>query len=389
MWANAVFTGVMVAGALGSAAFMYGWRKVYSALRSEGNDQYICDRIRDEMMLKPRWSQAIVYSAVYHAFADTAGQPFGLPFVVPAPPAGSEREADAINAEHSLVVEEVRQFLRELHDSQPQVSFVDLWVCATIFALAAVGGPVIPMKWGRFVDPEDVSSSQAKKGCRFVEPGTIISRPPLVPYSERNALRLKKTLAAKGFTTDEMVALLGHRTLGWHAPPEFRPDFFNMREVLDPDVIIGKQARKVVPSSVPTETNDASSGSGSPPARTFGSSTPGVFNNEYFAALMNGSWTPATTAPSTGGSSWFGSKAQPSPAVQVGTPSRAAGAFVNADATTVLLDPVDVSLLDDAMLRGWAVKFAENELRFFNCFQRGMERILNDGWASAELRDTK
>jgi hypothetical protein len=186
------------------------------------------------------------------------------------------------------------------------------------------------------------------------------------------ATDLKRALGSNGFTPDEMVALMGLRTLGAHGPEGARVlgDLAGVSEK-----IIERHGRHV---ALPAASESA-------PA--MGSTSPGVLNNEYFVALMAGEWGRGGDASRAAGATWWNKL--------VGGKSGDASGRTISDGTALLVSPVvagvrmapvDALLISDSLLHGWVSKFASNELAFFGSLESAIARILDQGWRPEQLR---
>jgi hypothetical protein len=309
LWDNVMFTAGMVVFAISSAGCMYGVRQAYFYLRGDGDDIAVIADVKAGLRRHPEWTTAMTYITVHHAMSDAA-TPFASPLIVPP-----EFEAEAAA---------LAEYLGGVIERQPQALMADLWVCASQQSLSAVGGPLPAMRWGRIQDVEPA------------RPYEVLAAPA------RDTLGLKKHLAGRNFTIDEIVALVGHRTLGCHGVTcEAQRGALVARA--SPD------GAGAAPTSAPTAARPAS-----------GSTTPGLFDSDYYACLLNGAWAPRSR--------------------------RAPADLVNARVPHTHMAPLDMLLLGDAMLQGWAAKFAENEVRFFNCYQRAMDKVYDMGWEGTPLR---
>jgi len=95
-------------------------------------------------------------------------------------------------------LEHARAFLEPVKQKFPDVSYADLWIYAGLVALEEMGGPKIPMRWGR---PDE--KSYTKK------------MPPngRLPDADKQGDHIRAIFYRMGFNDQEIVALVG----GGHA----------------------------------------------------------------------------------------------------------------------------------------------------------------------------
>jgi catalase (peroxidase I) len=124
-----------------------------------------------------------------------------------------------------------------------------------------------------------------------------------------------------------------------------------------------------------------------------GSSTPGVFDNDYYVSLERDGWAPvARVGGLFGGGGAPGGKpknpgeAPPEPAVDCDS-AKVLGLQTSPAAPCVAMQPLDVTLKTDLMMLPWVQKFSENEVRFFNAYSRAVAKILRSGWEGWNLRE--
>jgi hypothetical protein len=332
-----------------AAVGIYGLRILYYYLRPQGNDRAIVARLQEELWMRPHWCAALVYAVAHHALCDPR-TPFGSPLIAPA------------HFEPEL--REVLRLLRELQLDHPGTSLPDLWAAACTYAMANLGGPLIGLQWGRMEEE--------------FPPDPIVVTAPKVSSYTGDVRTIKRTLGGRcELAADEMVAILGHRTLGVHGGAHGAQQRALMRESSAAIVESGKfQVKESSPSDE---------------APGMGSSTPGVFDNDYFISLEKDGWHPV--ARMSGG--LFGGSGLPKPNKAGEAPPEPADDCVSAktlalhtspNAPCVAMQPLDLALKADLMLLPWVQKFAENEVRFFNAYTRAATKLLRCGWEGWNLR---
>lgn len=211
-WDHVLFTLGMVGGALAFAGCIWGTRRLYYMYRADGDDVYVMNTVREHMRRNPTLAVAMVKITVHHVFSNTK-TPFGAPLVVP----------EELKEEAS----EILRVLRQVQRDQPQVSLADLWVLASCYALSGLGGPIADSRWGN-------------RPCASEDVPIVVTKPQ-IKESGRDVMLLKRLLVDQDFPCHEMVALVGHRTLGCHLgsktdrctrnPVVFDNDYFiNLKE---------------------------------------------------------------------------------------------------------------------------------------------------------------
>ncbi|KAK3255796.1 hypothetical protein CYMTET_35041 [Cymbomonas tetramitiformis] len=92
---------------------------------------------------------------------------------------------------------DARDMLAPVYESHSSIiSLADFWSLASITMIEAAGGPVIPFQWGRI----DATSCATDAGR--------------LPDAEQSHAHVVEVFTRLGFTTEEMVALMGAHTLG-------------------------------------------------------------------------------------------------------------------------------------------------------------------------------
>ena len=324
-WDRVSFAAYACVGALGCAATWYvGRRFYYSYLRRDGNTMWVEETVRDHMREHPKLSVAALKMTAHHVFADSK-QPFGAPML--APP---ELKRDA---------EEILDFLKTVQEKEPQVSMADLWVLASVYALSGLGGPQTTFKWG---------NREASGDVLEIAPSKVLE-------SSYDALPAKKLLVSQGFAMQDIAALMGHRTVGYHVTS------------LQP----GEARRKCTIDEF-------------------------VFDNDYFINLIeNGPWVEpevskkaAAKRRKSGGFSWLwggGKSKQQQMDQQQDSGENHYLLSSHPEMAKMAMQPIDKALSEDPLIRGWMQKYAENEIKFFLAFAELITKIHTRGYIETDL----
>jgi hypothetical protein len=327
---------------------MYLLRLAYFHFRPEGNDKAIVNRMQDEFRLRPHWSCALVYAVAHHALANEK-TPFGSPLLAPK----------AFESE----LRDVLAMLRELQLDYPGTSLPDLWAASSTYAVASLGGPLVPILWGRMEEtfPADP--------IRVVE--------PKISSLTSSVADIKRLLAGQcELAPEEIVAIIGHRTLGCHGGAWGRHQLDSLRSASKEML---ETRRFIVHETTPTEAQPALS-----------STSPGMFDCDYFVTLLKDKWEPI--APK--GKSWFGSSkggassngALSEPPMDT-TSATVLQTYASPEVPNVLMQPLDMALKRDLQFLSWVNKFSENEIRFFNVYSKACSKIVRMGWEGTSLRE--
>jgi len=103
-------------------------------------------------------------------------------------------------------LEIARAFLEPIKKQFPDVSYSDLWVFAGLVALEEMGGPQIPMRWGR-IDLDEETPEKIPPNGRL-------------PDGAKGAKHVRDIFYRMGFSDQEIVALVG----GGHAIGRCHPE---------------------------------------------------------------------------------------------------------------------------------------------------------------------
>uniref|UniRef100_A0A7S1KY02 Plant heme peroxidase family profile domain-containing protein n=1 Tax=Neobodo designis TaxID=312471 RepID=A0A7S1KY02_NEODS len=328
-----------------------GFRWLCAYLWPSTNGRVIVKRLQEELWMRPHWCAAMTYTVAHHAMCDPR-TPFGSPLVV--------------SPEHEVTMREVLKLLRELQLDHPGTSLPDLWAAAASYAVAHLGGPLMTMSWGRLEEE--------------FPPDPIVVMAPKVSSLTDDVRTIKRTLGGRcELAADEMVALLGHRTIGVHGGAHGARQVALMREASAEMIETNKF---VVKEATPSDDEPG-----------MGSSTPGVFDNDYFVSLEKDGWQPVVKTGGFFGLGGSGKRkagnagdALPEPPIDCDSPEDLR-LHLSENAPCVGMQPLDVTMRKDLMLLPWIQKFAENEVRFFNAYGRAAGKVLRCGWEGWNLRD--
>jgi catalase (peroxidase I) len=95
-------------------------------------------------------------------------------------------------------LDKARDLLEQVKKSNPGVSYADIWSLAAVVAVAEMGGPSIPWRWGR-VDAKD---------------GSVCPPDGRLPDASKTQDHVREVFNRMGFDDKEIVALLGAHTVG-------------------------------------------------------------------------------------------------------------------------------------------------------------------------------
>jgi catalase (peroxidase I) len=272
---------------------------------------------------------------IHHPMCE-ASTPFGAPMV--APPALKDE------------AEEVHQFLKSVRAKEPAVSMADLWVLASMYALSSLGGPLTLTKWGN----REASSEE------------LDIRPAVIQETLTDINQFKKILCDQGFPLQEIAAMMGHRTVGYH--------HFQLW---------------TLPGATSAEANPAY------PEKRKCTADPLVFDNQYFINLTEKGWKPNKLKIPSHEILEHRASGKQQPA-NVGKsmpflpfwrkgPQEEEVTVYTCDDPSITMLPIDIGLLTDPLLRGWVVRLAENEIKFFNSYEAVLHRIHLKGYHAADM----
>ena len=406
-----VVSGIAFAGVWGMSAL----RAASVAVNPKGSAHGMRQRMDDALISQPNLAAAAAQMALHYSLADVR-TPFGAPMVAPPHLAEEARELEGLVAE----------LMTYSHEFSP----ADLWAMIASKAVLLLGGPDCVMKAGRPLDAASMS-------VRICE--------PVVPYTERNAARLKSDMVRRGYRVSDVVAVVGAmRSLGYHPDAKVR---FHAEE----KTFVGASSTSSS-SSTPTSeagTTAASSSSSASDHAVFRKTTthPFTFSNDYFDSLVQYQWRPETEIAAEaaraarasrgilgrigllGGSKdakaasgadapspnvfrcddqrlaelrvkyVISAKAPTAPQTREQAEAEeeamraAAEGIAAADPQLSICDqismqPIDLSLLDDTLMSGWANRFADNEPLFFLEVAKVLEASFVNGYPHESLHRT-
>ncbi|KAG8344254.1 hypothetical protein TRVL_04913 [Trypanosoma vivax] len=405
-WENTAIFIVLLCFIQGSSMCYYLCNRWYQAFRPSGNSLYINNMLDEKVFTRPDLSVALVRMVVHHALSG-AQTPFAIPMVYP----------EYLRPE----AEELMSFVIALHKEQPMFSIPDLWALLSSKALSRLGGPSVQVRRGRPDPPPDLSEEQL-----------LVSVPSLVEETQRDVLKIKRLLAGKGFSVDEIVAMVGgirnigfHESSGFHTRAEVRPVMRRRFGALGPENDVLR-----LPESQYKCTLD-----------------PYVFGGEYFDLLLDYHWTQrglfrrpgdlfqcdegnrkreivmldpfseqalererkrlvakerareavvraaekkelhavpvdGSTTGRHGEAQYIGGsndKAVTGGTVQTVEPLVEMPEF-KSPCSSVSMREIDMTLLDDALLLGWVHRFSANEINFYTVFGKTIEKIHCHGY---------
>jgi hypothetical protein len=294
-------------------------------------------------------------------------------------------------------------FLTKLrNETFPTISMADMWVAATLTALRSLGGPSLPIAFGRGKSALDDNLYNPSEKSYHVAP-PLPDQMSCVEFSEK--------YVANGFSTPEIVALQGVRSLACHGDSS------------------KEQMARLIATVESREKNGAPVELPPAPSEVWGATSCGVLNFFFFSNLLEGQWEEKTKSAirlvaegsgnsSTGVgssltsavSSWWSSlfssstnssgsnikkksdaSSSGSAVVDVGNEANSDLAkyvpkkmvvtyYQDATRPALCMEPRDLELLEDAYYAGWVHKFGQNEAEFLRVFGEALTKTTQLGW---------
>ena len=113
-------------------------------------------------------------------------------------------------------LDKARGYLEKISAKYPNISWADLIQLASATSIEAMGGPKIPMRYGRVAvtTPEECAPPRSREGFAG-NAGLPDAKPPFGCGAATAADHLRNVFTKKmGFTDQEIVALSGAHTIG-------------------------------------------------------------------------------------------------------------------------------------------------------------------------------
>ena len=377
----------------------------------------------DEIIFsRPDLAVALVKMNLHYVFSNTA-TPYGAPMVAPL---SLQPEA-----------EELSNFVREMNKAHPHKSIPDIWAMMTRKASLRIGGPEVCIKIGRtwpkydrqrIADQNSGTSGDSNGGENAQSLVQIVDS--VVSDRTRDVSRLKQVGAAQGLSVEEIVSAVGayrnigfHGDAGIHSTAQVRPTREQMY-LLQTDALTPSPDTLVTPQSNRKCSVD-----------------PYTFDGLYFNHLLDYKWQPAALDVASGDhvkeasmtAPWWRfltrrastedlrgheqamtiykcdenirrrsrqilidpfSRENARLSTEVRETPEGGKAFFKdeipieaQEAQTqvdfcgnIMMEPIDLALMDDAMCVGWVAKLAEDEPRFFATVGRLMAKIQDRGY---------